>query len=432
MNRPQILSFLRALDETQYLPPGRMIVYQRRLLGVLLRHASRETAFYPDRLARMFQADGAIDWDRWQDIPVLTRQDAQENFEVLSARSMPPSSGKPFEDTSSGSTGRPLRHLSTDLQNLGAACCSERFFCWHGLKPDALTARIRATANPQAAWPDGRPHKWWRVGHEESPVVDLTVATTPARQIEWLKRIKPAYLVSYPSNLRELADVAAEMGETLRFDRVLTFAEMVTEDRRAAIRDYFGMEPLDRYGASEIGHISGTCPVSLKHHVSAEVVLLEILDDDDNPVPPGAEGRIIVTPFYNLAMPLIRYDIGDRGVLSGEPCPCGRTLLVIERLLGRTRNIFRFADGTSCWPILLASEMKHLVPARQFQVVQRTRAEIEFRYVPVHADQVNDLTAFTAYVRRRLHPSVNVTVTAMDRIERSAGGKYEDYLSMVQ
>ncbi len=261
--------------------------------------------------------------------------------------------------------------------------------------------------------------------------MDLTIATTPAGQIDWLQRIKPAYLASYPSNLRELARLATDTGEALHFDRVLTWGEMISEDMRTAIRDYFGKEPLDRYGAGEVGHISGSCPVSLKHHVASELVLLEILDDNGNPLEPGEEGRVVVTPFYNLAMPLIRYDIGDRGVLSAEPCGCERTLPVIERLLGRTRNMFRFADGTACWPVLLANEMRQFVATRQFQAVQRSYTEIEFRYVPARAGQTNDLAGLTAYMRKRLHPSVNVTMTIADRIERSPSGKYEDYLSLV-
>lgn len=431
MNRPQITAFLKALDETQYLSPDHMRAYQHRLLASLLRHARAETAFYPDRLARIFRAGDAIDWDRWQDIPILTRQEAQENFEALSARSLPPAAGAAVEDTSSGSTGRPLRHLTNDLQYLGAACCSERFFRWHGLRPEALTARIRATKHPEAVYPGGRLRRSWRVGHDESPAMDLTVATATASQIEWLRRIEPAYLITYPSNLRELARIATDIGEALDFDLVLTAGEMISEDMRTAIRDYFGKEPLDRYGSSETGYISGTCPVSLEHHVASELVLLEIVDEDGNLLGPGEEGHIVVTPFYNLAMPLIRYDIGDRGVLSGERCRCGRTLPVIERLLGRTRNMFRFADGTACWPVLLTSEMRQFVAVRQFQAVQSTHTDIEFRYVPEHGGQMEDLAGLTAYMRERLHPSVNVTMTAVDRIERSPGGKYEDYLSLV-
>jgi phenylacetate-CoA ligase len=221
------------------------------------------------------------------------------------------------------------------------------------------------------------------------------------------------------------------MGKALDFELVLTAGEMVSKDIRTAIRDYFGKEPLDRYGSTETGYISGTCPVSLKHHVASELVLMEIVDEEGDLLGPGEEGRIVVTPFYNLAMPLIRYDIGDRGVLSGERCGCGRTLPVIEHLLGRTRNMFRFADGTACWPALLSSEMQQFGVIRQFQVVQSTHSDIEFRYVPDRDRRIDDPAGLMAYIRERLHPSVNVTITAVERIERSAGGKYEDYLSRV-
>ena len=63
MNRPQITAFLKALHETQYLPPDRMRAYQQRLLASLLRHARAETAFYSDRLAPVFRAGDGIDWD---------------------------------------------------------------------------------------------------------------------------------------------------------------------------------------------------------------------------------------------------------------------------------------------------------------------------------------------------------------------------------
>jgi phenylacetate-CoA ligase len=160
-------------------------------------------------------------------------------------------------------------------------------------------------------------------------------------------------------------------------------------------------------------------------------VLLEIVDADGRPVPPGSIGRVIVTPFYNLAMPLIRYELGDHGVLSATPCGCGRTLPVLERVLGRTRNVFRFVDGTSTWPVLLSRELQAFVPNRQFQVVQLTHTDIEFRYVPVADDQMNDLSALTAYLRTKLHPSVTVNLAAVQVIARSKSGKYEDCMSLV-
>jgi len=138
-----------------------------------------------------------------------------------------------------------------------------------------------------------------------------------------------------------------------------------------------------------------------------------------------------VTPLYNLAMPLIRYELGDHGVLSPDACGCGRTLPVLARILGRSRNIFRFVDGTSTWPVLLSRDFQAFVPNRQFQVVQLTLTDIEFRFVPVADDQVNDLPALTDYFKSRLHPSISVTLAAMAAIPRSSGGKYEDCMSLV-
>jgi phenylacetate-CoA ligase len=130
-------------------------------------------------------------------------------------------------------------------------------------------------------------------------------------------------------------------------------------------------------------------------------------------------------------MPLIRYELGDHGMLSTTACGCGRTLPVLERVLVRSRNIFRFVDGTSIWPVLLSRELPAFVPNRQFQVVQLTHADIEFRYVPVADDQMNDLSALTAYLRTKLHPSVMVNLAPMQAIARSKSGKYEDCMSLV-
>ena len=429
--RADIAEFLKALDETQYLSPPRMQAYQRRLLARLLDHARHQTAFYAERLNPLLRADGSFDWDRWQDVPILTRSEAQDNFAALRARSLPPVAGEANEAISSGSTGRPLRHLTTYIQDIASACASERFFNWHDIDPGALTVRIRAASHPETAYPKGRRTTSWRAGHLDSEAIDLSISTPVDRQIEWLARVRPRYLATYPSNLREIAREAQRSAMTLQFDAIMTFGEMTSGDMRAAIENYFRLPPLDRYGSSEVGHISATCPHSPKHHVGSEFVLLEIVDADGRPAEPGAAGRIVVTAFYNLAMPLIRYELGDYGVLSPEPCGCGRTLPVLERILGRARNIFRFVDGTSTWPVLLSRDFQAFLPNRQFQVVQVTQTDIEFRYVPAAAGQVNDLPGLTDYLRSKLHPSVSVTLAATTAIPRSEGGKYEDCMSLV-
>lgn len=429
--RAQVNAFLTALSQTQYLPEGKLRAYQRRLLEKIVRHAYAETDFYRDRLAHLFRPDGTIDWDRWTDVPVMNRRDVQQNFTPLTARNLPKLTGGGWEETSSGSTGTPVVHLSSGIQEVASAAASERFFRWHNIRPDALTVRIVATHAPEAVPPHGRLKPAWRVGYDDSVAIDLNIKTPIAEQVSFLRAKKPAYLMTYPTNFRELAHAAEASGTRLAFDALLTVGEMVSDDARQAIRAHYGREPIDRYGASEVGHIAATCPECNAHHIASELLLLEILDESGKPVPPGTPGRVVATPFYSLAMPFIRYEIGDHALMSPDACPCGRTLPVLSRILGRIRNVFRFVDGSSLWPVLYSADLNRFVPCHQFQVVQHTMTDIEFRHVPVSATQSNDVDGLAAYLRTKLHPSVAVRITPLDKIARSPGGKYEDYMSLV-
>src|SRR6185436_9202776 len=107
---------------------------------------------------------------------------------------------------------------------------------------------------------------------------------------------------------------------------------------------------IDNYGVTETGYIAFECPAGGGYHVCSESVLVELLDDDGNDVPEGEPGRVVLTSFYNFAMPLIRYAVGDLAVAAHGPCPCGRTLPRLATILGRQRNIFTFPDGSQHSP----------------------------------------------------------------------------------
>jgi phenylacetate-CoA ligase len=429
---PQVARFLKALDETQYLATDRLQAYQRRLLSTLLRHARSETDFYADRLAPLFRSDDTIDWERWQEIPILTRGEAQRAGDALAARSLPVAAGAAIDNRSSGSTGEPFRYRNTHIQNVATGCANERLLDWHKLDPDALTAIIWAMDREDlAAYPAGRSSKGWRPWHPESRAVDLSITTPVADQVEWLRRTGARYFSSYPTNMREVGRLAMEQGAPLSFAAVLTNGETNDADTRHDIRECFGREPIDRYGSTEVGLIAANCPHSSRHHIAGEMVLIEIVDEDGTPVEPGVEGRIVATPFYSLAMPLIRYDMGDWGALSAEPCACGRTLPQFDRIHGRSRNMFRFSDGTRIWPVLQSWKVQPLVPHRQFQVVQTGPDEIEYRYVPVDPSLPVDIAGLTMLARAQLHPKVRITPVPVVEIPRSPGGKREDYVSLL-
>jgi phenylacetate-CoA ligase len=180
----------------------------------------------------------------------------------------------------------------------------------------------------------------------------------------------------------------------------------------------------------EIGHIAGECPLCQLYHVSAEGVLLEILREDGSPTSPGQVGRVVVTSFYNYAMPFIRYETGDFAV-AAERGTCKRTLPTISRIVGRVTNMFVMPDGTKVWPYARDVELRRFLGFSQMQMVQTSVDRIEVRYVPDGSQRQPDLEGLQTYLREIFHSSVQATAVAVDRLGRLPSGKFEEYVSLV-
>jgi phenylacetate-CoA ligase len=166
--------------------------------------------------------------------------------------------------------------------------------------------------------------------------------------------------------------------------------------------------------------------------VSAEGSLIEILRDDGSPAKPGETGRVIVTPLFNYAMPLIRYELGDFAEVGSAKPPCGRGLPALHRIQGRYRNMLRFRDGTVVWPYDAAFDLEKFISLKQFQIVQTDFDHIEIKYVPDSLEHPVNLVALTNHVRAALRQHVDISVSQVERIERSTGGKYEDCICLIE
>ena len=111
---------------------------------------------------------------------------------------------------------------------------------------------------------------------------------------------------------------------------------MVLHDwERRTIEEVFQCPVTNRYGCEEVSLIACECQRHDGLHVNADGIYLEVLRPDGTPCPPGEPGMIVVTDLVNRAMPIIRYQVGDMGVLSDRQCPCGRGLPLLEKIEGR-------------------------------------------------------------------------------------------------
>ena len=162
---------------------------------------------------------------------------------------------------------------------------------------------------------------------------------------DYCARKNPTYLQCGPTILNSLARYAIENGRNdLRPEKALTLGSAVTDETREIVSKGLGTTIIDRYSCEETGYIALQCPKHDHLHVISPVTMVEIVDDDGEPCPPGKPGRVLLTSMQSYAMPLIRYEIGDMAEW-GEPCDCGITLPVINKIWGRTRHLITTPDG---------------------------------------------------------------------------------------
>jgi len=438
-----LLSVLFQLGQTQWWPRERIEHAQRRQLAALLDHARATAPFWRDRLpAALPDPADAPAWEEaWRAIPVLTRAEIQaaDASEAMLATALPPGHGEYREIFTSGSTGRPVRAVRSQLWELIWSAFTLRDHLWHRRDLTGTMAVIRESGAGKAPWPDGDAQQGWGFSSEglfeTGRLVSLNVTTPIARQAEWLARQDPDYLLSHPSILARLADATRQAGLRLpRLRQAIAIAETLRPEHRAAVEAAWGVPVADVYSTRECGYLALQCPDHPHYHVQSEGLRVEVVREDGTPCGPGETGRVLVTPLHNLAMPLIRYDIGDAAEV-GHPCPCGRGLPVLSRILGRRQNMLRLPDGGRRWPLLSSGDIAGLMAAapalRQYRIIQRAPDHLHVMLALGRAATAAEDAAVAAWARTKFGEGFRVTVEGLDELPRSAAGKSEDFVCEV-
>ena len=423
--------FVKALERTQYYPPGRMQAYQRQLLEPLLHHAKREVPFYATRLDPLFASDGSIRWDAWADVPTFTRADAQKAGQALFAKSYPHHMGSYVENQTSGSTGMPLKFRMTAAAHLMGTAASQRIFDWHAVNCAAKMALI-VDVHGKFPFPDGAKGRQWNVKTPHAPACQLTVKETIENQLQWVLATGSEILTTYPSIAVAMGQLAEQRGLALPFHTFIGQGEVFSENAKAYLARTHKLKLIDRYGASELGAIAAQCPEETGYHQFCEAGLMEVLDFKDHLPITNGRGQLVLTPFYNYAMPLIRYENQDQVEVTSKPCACGRTLPIIQKILGREKNVFTYIDGSRSWPTGPASIYPTFLPSQQIQVIQKTMTQLEVRFVRDDSSSVPvNVQGLEGVFRKHLHPSIHIELIEMEKIPRSASGKYEQWISLI-
>lgn len=419
-------ALMKQLEYSQWVRSDELRAYQLGQLRVLLRHAVATVPHYASSLASLGVDD--LDWRRFESLPRIGRAELQERFSALRSRRVPASHGQPTEGKSSGSTGTPIRFLRTAASQFFWQALTIREHLWHKRDFSGKLAAIRVRVDERRLPNWGLPvAALWPTG----PGATLNVRTDTSAQLDWLLREDPDYLLTHASNLGALAELSLRRGIRLpRLRQARTYSEALRPTLRETVMAAWGVAVADSYSCEEAGYIALQCPQHEHYHVQSENLIVEVLDPDGRPCAPSETGEVVLTTLHNFAMPLIRYRLGDFAEV-GDPCSCGRGLPVLRRIHGRQRNMLRLPDGRQLWPSFPSSLWLDVAPVEQFQVIQRNVSELEVNYVMSRGLTPDEQARLAEALTTRLGFAFTFDWRRQPHLERTSGGKFEDFMSLV-
>lgn len=242
--------------------------------------------------------------------------------------------------------------------------------------------------------------------------------------VAW-SRLRPGLLMGHAHSLFILAEYLRDTGRRLDPRGVIATSMMLLDHERRVIEAVCGVPVTNRYGCEEVSLIACECEQHRGLHLNADHVITEFLRDDGSPCSPGEDGRLVVTELINYGQPLIRYELGDRGVPSDRRCPCGRGLPLMEQVTGRTADFLRAEGGFRVQGIsIIENTLTKLPGIRQMQIVQEEPLRLQVHLVPGPGWGDDVATELVATLRGILGQGMAVDLFPAERIPQEKNGKY--------
>jgi|MTBAKSStandDraft_2_1061841.scaffolds.fasta_scaffold01518_20 phenylacetate-CoA ligase len=361
-------------------------------------------------------------------LPIIRKEQIRDNsFFFLNQNFL---NNKFITINTSGTTGKTLKiYVDYDSRRYGYAFFS-RLKDWARIdcKRPNVTFAGRAIVEPDRNTPP-----FWRRNLKMNNYLFSSYHLSPANlgsYVQKLQAINPHFIDSYPSSVYTLAHYMLEnkLGG-IRPKAIITSSETLLDYQREAIEQAFHCPVFDQYGCAEQVVFISQCEHGT-YHIHPEYGYVEFLREDGSAAEPGEEARLICTGFTNRAMPLIRYDIGDTGILAkDQTCPCGRNFPVIEKIVGRTDDFLVMRDGRRVGR--LDPVFKGLQTIKESQIVQEDLDRVTLKIVPGQDYDQNEADIIVHELKKRLGTQAAISVELVESIPRTSAGKFRAVVSKV-
>jgi phenylacetate-CoA ligase len=426
-------------------PRERLLEYQRDRLRKIVQHAVAHSPYYRQVIGHICDDGDAGKGDiSLQQLPVLTKPILMAQFDrivtdrrlrlaeaeehVAGEHAAEPLFGEYRVVGSGGTTGqRGVAVYDQAAWELAVATLLRM------LKVQEISAetRVLGIGAPTPLHITNRMFAELRAGRADVP--RLAVTTPLPEVVEALNAYQPQALITYPSFIRSLAEEQRAGRLQIAPRKLCSAAETLTQDVRDLARETWGAPVLNAYGATEAGVIGTECPWTAGLHVAEDMLVVEVLDENDRPVPAGVAGhKVFVTTLFNRALPLIRYELSDLVTVAEGPCPCGRPHLRLASIQGRQEDTLTFSARSGgrvdVHALLLGETLLHVPAIRQYQLSPRPGgllARVVLRDTTAVEEVLRSAERALAVELEKAGAVVDTTVEPVDRIERTGTGAKE-------
>lgn len=368
-------------------------------------------------------------FNSWNELPVLTKKDLQKPLkERLSNGYL---EKNVFVNKTSGSSGDPFIFAKDKKAHAITWASILHRFGWYGIDFNS-SYQARFYGIPLDFYGYYKERLKDFLSHRyRFPIFDLSEKVLDTILIQF-KNKKFNYINGYTSSivlfgkyLQEKNIILTDVCPTLKICMVTS--EMLFEDDRKMLEKYLGIPIINEYGASELDLIAFENPKG-EWQVNTETIFVEILDENNLPVPHGKEGKIVITSLYNFAHPFIRYEIGDIGIIDEKS-----TLknVYLKKLIGRTNDFAVLPSGKKSPGLTFYYVTKSIIKddgnVKEFIIRQKKIDHFEIDYVSSTELNEIQIKEIEKSIAEYLEPGLVFTYNRKTILERTKSGKLKQF-----
>jgi len=370
----------------------------------------------------------------WNELPIMTKKDFQKPLQERLSKGY--TLKNVYVNKTSGSSGDPFVFAKDKFSHALTWTNIIKRFGWFGIDfNSSLQARFYGIPLDFIGNTKERLKDFLKNSYR-FPIFDLSDAVLETVLVKFQNK-KFDYINGYTSSIVLFAKflqkkniVLTSVCPTLKC--CVVTSEMLFEEDKLLMEKQFGVAVINEYGASELDLIAFQNPQG-EWQVNSETLFVEILDEENNVLPNGKEGRIVITSFYNKAHPFIRYDIGDVGVLD-EKSTFKKPIL--KKLIGRTNDIAILPSGKKSPGLTFYYVTKSIIEddgnVKEFVVKQTKIDTFDIEYVSQNKLTENQILNIEKAIATYLESGLTFTFTRKEKLERSKSGKLKQFVSLIK